>query len=343
MSNESSSVENEEVVEENAVDESTSTTIPELETNDDSTDLENRNIIVEFSPHQNYPIYPTYATEVINGTKYKVYLETNWEQIVTEDGVSLKDLIQKLPVWEEPQYFNYKGYLRNSPKKSAMEKLLEIRDPQLLDIYLVERDYVFEGDYVSEIYSWYGNLSGWVYMGSTNPVGTIRHALPGILNLLPDDLGEPNDFLLVNEEGTGIIWANPLRDHNVDDKAHPDIRQLIEEIEISANVGKVHISEDTLLFDQWIYNPVTEYYEYDYSSENLEDHSYFEITPMIRDLYTAEAILKSGINPTYQIYFDEIDRPHAIIRSKTPPPIDIPVSIKVFGKVTEHLEDESDS
>ena len=333
MSNESSSVENEEVVEENAVDESTSTTIPELETNDDSTDLENRNIIVEFSPHQNYPIYPTYATEVINGTKYKVYLETNWEQIVTEDGVSLKDLIQKLPVWEEPQYFNYKGYLRNSPKKSAMEKLLEIRDPQLLDIYLVERDYVFEGDYVSEIYSWYGNLSGWVYMGSTNPVGTIRHALPGILNLLPDDLGEPNDFLLVNEEGTGITWANPLRDHDTSPTAHPDIRKLIEDIEISAN--KVRVFQDTIFFEQWIYNPITDYYEYDYTNEKIFEESYFEVTPMIDDQYTAELIRKAEINPSYPIYFPESGSPHAIIRAKNPPELDIPISVRVFGQVAD--------
>ena len=333
MSNESSSVENEEVVEENAVDESTSTTIPELETNDDSTDLENRNIIVEFSPHQNYPIYPTYATEVINGTKYKVYLETNWEQIVTEDGVSLKDLIQKLPVWEEPQYFNYKGYLRNSPKKSAMEKLLEIRDPQLLDIYLVERDYVFEGDYVSEIYSWYGNLSGWVYMGSTNPVGTIRHALPGILNLLPDDLGEPNDFLLVNEEGTGITWANPLRDHDTSPSAHPDIRKLIEDIEISAN--KVRVFQDTIFFEQWIYNPITDYYEYDYTNEKIFEESYFEVTPMIDDQYTAELIRKAEINPSYPIYFPESGSPHAIIRAKNPPELDIPISVRVFGQVAD--------
>lgn len=333
MSNESSSVENEEVVEENAVDESTSTTIPEPETNDDSTDLENRNIIVEFSPHQNYPIYPTYATEVINGTKYKVYLETNWEQIVTEDGVSLKDLIQKLPVWEEPQYFNYKGYLRNSPKKSAMEKLLEIRDPQLLDIYLVERDYVFEGDYVSEIYSWYGNLSGWVYMGSTNPVGTIRHALPGILNLLPDDLGEPNDFLLVNEEGTGITWANPLRDHDTSPTAHPDIRKLIEDIEISAN--KVRVFQDTIFFEQWIYNPITDYYEYDYTNEKIFEESYFEVTPMIDDQYTAELIRKAEISPSYPIYFPESGSPHAIIRAKNPPELDIPISVRVFGQVAD--------
>lgn len=290
-------------------------------------------IIVEFSPHLNYPTYPTYATEVINGVKYKVYLETDWNQVKTEDGVSLKELIKKLPAYDKPEYYNYKGYLRNSPKKTAMEKLLEIKDPGMLDVYLVEKDYVFEGAYVSEIYSWYGNVPGWVYMGSTNPTGTIRHSLPGVLNLIPEDLGEPNDFMLVTEDGRGICWANPLRDHNVSPDSHPDIRKLIEDIEISAN--KVLIFQDVLSVENWIYNPITEYYEYDYTNSKIFEQSYFEITPMIDDRETAEIIRKAEINPSYPIYFPESASPHAIIRATNPLEIDIPISVRVFGQISD--------
>ncbi len=69
----------------------------------------------------------------------------------------------------------YRGHLKNKPKKSAMEQLLEVKDPEILDSYLVEKDYTFEGDYVSEIYTWYGNESGWVFRGSTNMAGSLQH------------------------------------------------------------------------------------------------------------------------------------------------------------------------
>lgn len=305
--------------------------------NSNNGPIDGDSIFVEFRPNANLPVYPTYATQVINGIKYKVYLESSWEQITTADGISLKDLINSLPVYEIPEYYHYKGYLRNKPKKSAMEQLLEITNPMLLDVYLVQRDYVADGDFVSEIYTWYGNGSGWVYMGSTNPVGTIRHALPGILGMIPEELGEPSDFLLVNEDGNGIIWANPLRDHNIDPTAHPDIRKLIDDIV----KPKIRYFNDILSAENWVYNPISEYYEYDYSSENIPELGYFEITPMVDDLELSEEIRKAEINPAYPIVFSETGIPHAIVRANYPPQLDIPISIHVLGQVEDVEPDSS--
>ena len=281
-------------------------------------------IFVQFTPDINLPEYPTYATQVIDGVKYKVYLETNWESVVTEEGVSLKDLINSLPVYDPPTYYHYKGYLKNKPNKSAMEQLLEIEDPWLLDIYLVERDYTYHGDYVTEIYTWYGNESGWVYTGSCNPAGTIQNSLPGILDIIPETLGDPNDFMLVTEDGKGLCWGNPLREHMNDPESHPDIRKLIDDIV----VPKIKVFSDTLDASNWIYNPISDRYEYYYTSE---------ITPILDDADVSEAIKRAGINPTYPILTNSsgYKTPHAVIRATTPPGINIPISVHLFGGFEE--------
>lgn len=305
--------------------------VSEPTTNEPTGSSNNDSIFVEFTPKSNLPEYPTYATQVVNGIKYKVYLETGWERVITQDGISLKDLIKALPVYDPPAYYHYKGYLKNKPKKSAMEQLLEIKNPEMLDIYLVERDYTYEGEFVSEIYTWYGYESGWVYQGSTNPVGTIQHALPGILDLIPETLGEPADFLLVTEDGKGITWGNPLRDHMNDPNSHPDIRKLIDDIV----VPKIKMLSDVLHSELWVYNPITEYYEYDYSNDGIAIGAYFEITPMIDDLEISEIIRKSEINPSYPILFSQSHTPHAMIRAVRPPQADIPISVRIFGEIEE--------
>ena len=181
-------------------------------------------------PGLDLPIYRTYSTEVINNVKYKTYLETDWEQVITTDGVSLKDLLESLPIYDESKFYHYKGILRNLPEVRAIDRLHNLHSPTIGDVWLVETTYLSEGKFVCEVYVYLGEDGDWVCHGSTNVDATINHALSNTLKLIPEELGDADQFMVISSDGRRIVWANPLKEHNEDPEAHPDIRQAIDEI-----------------------------------------------------------------------------------------------------------------
>lgn len=206
------------------------------------------------SPPEELPIYRTYTTEVIDGTRWKTHLETDWEQVLTEDGVCLKDLLRSLPIYDEASFYRYKGILYNLPEVSAIDRLNNLSSPLVGDVWLVETLYLAEGKFVCEVYVYLGNEKGWVFHGSTNMRSTVAHYLPEILKLIPTTLGDANDLLMVTPDGRSISWGNPIKTHNEDPNAHPNLIQEIEDIipdaaeEATTKVLEI-LSESVLVLD----------------------------------------------------------------------------------------------
>ena len=206
------------------------------------------------SPGTDLPIYPTYYTEVINGRKYKIYPETSWTQVITEDGVSLKDLLESLPIYDESKFYHYKGILYNLPEVKAIDRLHNLHSPTIGDVWLVETTYLSEGKFVFEVYVYLGDDGGWVCHGSTNIDATVNNALSNTLRLIPSEIGDADEIMIVSPDGKSIIWSNPIRTHNADPEAHPDIRKSISDIipdaaeKATAAVLQI-LSESTLILD----------------------------------------------------------------------------------------------
>lgn len=209
------------------------------------------------SPGTDLPVYPTYYTEVINGVKYKIYPETNWLQVITEDGVTLKDLLESLPIYDDSKFYHYKGILRNLPEVNAIDRLHNLHSPTIGDVWLVETTYLAEGKFVCEVYVYLGEDGGWVCHGTTNVDATVTHSLSNTLKLVPSELGDADEILVVtkNADGIkGITWANPVKDHNEDPESHADIREAIDNIipdaaeEATAAVLRI-LSESAIIID----------------------------------------------------------------------------------------------
>ena len=286
-----------------------------------------------FDDGRNLPIYPTYSHQVINGVKYKTYLETSWTQVKTEDGVNLRDLLRSLPILGKDSFYRYKGVLRNLPEISAIDQLYNLPHPDKGDVYLVEARYLADGRYVCEVYAYLGRLEGWVYHGTTNRRATAHEDLPNVLKLMPSELGDADQFLIVSADGKRITWGNPIRDHDKDPKAHEDIRKLIEDIRVEA--GKVIVFNDTIRAEGWLYNPNNNYFEYVFQSDRIPAQSYFEITPIINDQTMSRVIAIARINPTYLIKNQPGYPSYAILRAVRVPTMNIGVSVKVIGPYVE--------
>ena len=275
-----------------------------------------------YVPDETLPIFPGYSTQVIEGVKYKVYFETDWHQVMTEDGVTLCDLLANVPTSTE-RFYRYCGTLRSTPTQTAMQRLYAIVNPKLGDVYLVETDRMVETAYVCETYVW---LNTWVYSGTTHRETSIDHDLPKIIKLFPDTLGEPDQILVVNKNGTGITWGNPVEDHNTSEKAHTDIRNSID-----LKADKMIIVNDTLLTSKWVYNNSYPGFEYHYTNDNIPIGAYFEITPIINNSVDAKIITNSSISGVFEISTGSDKKPFAVFTAKRVPSLDIPICVKVFG------------
>lgn len=291
-----------------------------------------------YSPDRNLPTIPGVATQIINGVKYKVYYETDWHQVLTEDGVPLCDLLRELPILDKTNFYRYKGVLRNMPGLPAIEQLYAMTKHDVGDVYLVETSRVVDYKYVCEVYTWLGGAEGWVYQGTTNRKDAVKENLPTVLRLIPEEIGEPNQILVVSEDGSSIVWGDPIKDHNTDDHSHPDIRKMIEDIEIHTTGIKVF--NDFIYAGNWTYNASNGYYEYIYQSEKIPNKSYFELTPVLDRKEMSRVISIAHMNPVYQIETPEEYPPYAILRSEHVPTMTIEVSVKVFQKIERLCCDE---
>lgn len=284
------------------------------------------------TPRENLPVYPGYATEIYNGVKYKVYYETDWHQVLTEDGVPLCELLRDLPLPSKENFYQYKGVLRNMPGKTGIEQLYAKTCVRVGDVYLVETSQIADGRYVCEVYVWLGADSGWVFHGTTNRRAMVRDNLPAVLRAIPEDMGDPEQILIVSKDGTRIVWGDPVKDHNEDDKAHQDIRRKIEEIEIKA--GSIKVFNALVSADNWTYNSSNGYFEYIFQDPRIPSKVYFEMTPIIDSKMTSSVIANAHMVPVYQIEcMNERYPSYAILRSMFVPQGNIPVNVKIMGAV----------
>ena len=299
----------------------------------------------QYVPDQCLPIYPTYSTMVKHGVKYKAYFETDWHQVMTEDGVPLCDLLKSLPILENDSYYRFCGTLRNKPCSnscatcaqkcqcpSAMDQLYALTTQTTGDVYLVETNLIADGAYVCEIYVWLGNEHGWIYHGTTNRVATIMNEMPQTLRLIPEEVGQPGEVLVVSEDGKSIIWGNSeVTEHNEDPDAHPAILRALE-----LKADKLSIYNDNIVMGDWIASKDFSGFEYLYSHEtNLPANSYFEITPMMETAEESRVVAAAKINSVYRIDPGMNGVPIATLKAKHVPTADIPICVKVFGTYDE--------
>ena len=287
-----------------------------------------------YTPNEALPIYPTYTTVVKNGVKYKAYFETDWHQVMTEDGIPLCELLQNMPSIDTNNIYKYCGIFKSTPQKTAIEQLYELSSQNVGDVYLVQTDMLVDGGYVCESYVWLDNDVGWLYCGTTNRKASINKDLPDVIRLFPDKLGEAGQILVVGEDGKSITWGNAadlsFDSHNKDENAHPDIRESIE-----VKADKLKIFNDVLKSNSWVYNGDYPCFEYIYQSDKLPKKSYFEITAVIDDKEDSSILANASISPSYKIQYGENEVPYTILRAKRVPSADIDICVKVFGTYDE--------
>ena len=283
-----------------------------------------------YVPNEVLPIYPTYATTVKDGVKYKAYFETDWHQVITEDGVPLCELLQSMPAYSTNNFYKYCGIFKSSPNSTAIEQLYALDNQKNGDVYLVETDMIADGLKVCEAYVWLGNESGWVYCGTSNRRASLNRDLPEVVRLFPEKLGEPDQVLVVGKDGKSIAWGNPESNHNESPDAHQDIRQAL-----NLKADKLVIYNDVLACGEWVYNGEYPCFEYMYTSDMLPSGAYFEITPVIENREDGEIVSRAGISPVYKIQSSNNSRPYTILRAKRVPSTDIEICVKSFGTYDE--------
>ena len=284
-----------------------------------------------YTPDEVLPIYPTYSTVVRNGVKYKAYFETDWHQVMTEDGVPLCELLQSMPSFSTSNFYKYCGTFKSSPEISAIDQLYAITTQQNGDVYLVETDMIADGGKVCEAYVWLGNEAGWVYCGTTNRKASFNRNLPNVVRLMPTELGEPNQVMVVSEDGKSIVWGDiSLNNHNEDPNSHKDIRN-----ELNLKADRLIIYNDTLKTDNWTYNGERVSFEYIYMSNKLPKNSYFEITPVVDNNADSKIVTDASIFPIYRVRYGSDGTPYIILRAKRVPKDHINICVKVFGTFVE--------
>ena len=284
-----------------------------------------------YVPDEVLPVYPTYTTVVKNGVKYKAYFETDWHQVMTEDGVPLCDLIQSMPSYNANNFYRYRGLFKTTPDASAIDQLYAVTTQKTGDVYLVETDMIVDDGRVCEAYVWLGNESGWVYSGTTNRKASLNKDLPEVVRLFPDTLGEPGQVLIVGKDGKSLAWGGySIGDHNEDPEAHKDIRN-----ELTLKADKLIIFNDVLLSSGWVYNGEYPCFEYIFQNSKLPKNSYFEITPVVDNTAESRNISEAAISPVYRIHYSADKTPYAILRAKRVPDEDIEICIKCFGTYDE--------
>ena len=286
-----------------------------------------------YVPSETLPIYPTYSTVLKDGVKYKAYFETDWHQVMTEDGVPLCELLKSMPAFSANNFYKYCGIFKSTPEESAIDQMYAITTQQIGDVYLIETDILTDTGYVCEAYVWLGNSVGWVYCGTTNRRASLNKDLPEVISLFPNDLGEPNQILVIGEDGKSITWGDPPSvSIDVDIDA---IAKEVADKALDIKADKLVIFNDTLVTSRWVYNKNYPCFEYLYTNDNLVKNCYFEIAPVVDTANEVKIVTDAKISSIYRIKLGEDHAPYAVLRAKHVPAADIKICVKSFGTYDE--------
>ena len=296
------------------------------------------------------PVLPYTYTAVFNGIKYEIHPFTQTCEVVTEDGVSLCDVIDALQAADAEfvefirkmdincPWFKYKGILRNLPDISAIEQLYAKTTPITGEVWLVEATKYGAVDKIYDLYSWINDISGWVWLGSTQRKSPIEEN--DVLKLFPTEIGKPGQYLITSPTGTTLMWAydssgsqkpNTIEQHNLDPDAHPAIQ---EKLALKAN--QIGIFNTVIRRSEWTFDGVNPYFTYIFDNENLTPGCYFEIIPIVDTPEKLEVAAKAGFLPSYPIkeYLIGEDKvgAYGILMAHHVPKGDIEVTVKVYDQ-----------
>lgn len=312
------------------------------------------------------PVIPYTLKTEIDGIEYETHVLTNTCQVITEDGITLCDILKDLVTNEDLEsamkdvgydnpVYQYKGILVNLPDKTAIDQLYDKVGMQDGEVYLVQCSSTTEDPIQAvalsvsalpmstriavnrrfDMYCWSSALHEWLFFGSTEK-STLPEDFPlKTLTEFPDTFGKPGQVLTISTGGASLEWRYPnssfetaLEDHNSDPNAHPEIWQ-----EIDKKADKVKIFNSVLLRDNWAWLG-DDCYSYVFEDAKIPPHSYFEITPIAFDKADLNVLKNANIRPIYSIQ-DSESCSYAIIRAEHVPAQDISICVKSFGTYLE--------
>lgn len=297
------------------------------------------------------PVIPYTLTTVIDGIKYETHVLTNTCQVITEDGVTLCDILKGLVTSKDleqaiddaklnQESFRYKGVLNDKPDKTAIQQLYEKVGAQNGDVYLVQISNVncqcnCNGripNLAYDMYCWIEKIATWVWFGSTQRNPDLNTLPLETLQKIPATLGDPGEILMIAEDGKTLIWGTAdqstdikIDQHNTSSTAHEDIRK-----ELSQKGDKLKIFSTIIRRADWYWDGSGSYFSYIFKDERLKAHTYFEITPIATKKAELDILKKAGIQPIYNIDYNETIS-YATLHCNHVPDTDIRVCVKSFG------------
>lgn len=310
------------------------------------------------------PVIPYTLTTTIDGIKYETHVLTNTCQVITEDGITLCDILDNLvtseqmqEVVKEIQYDNpvyqYKGILLNLPDKTAIDQLYDKVGMQDGEVYLVQCTSSISDPVQAvamsipaeamtlqtrvavnrrfDMYTWSATLNEWIFFGSTEKTSLPEDFPVETLEAFPQEMGKPGQVVTVSTDGASLTWAYPnavfenaISEHNRNPNAHPEIWETLDK-----KADKIKIFNSVLYKDNWAWLG-DDCYSYVFEDSKLPRHSYFEITPTAIDKVDLDVLKDANIRPVYKIE-DSDNGSYAILRAEHVPSQDINVCVKSFG------------
>ena len=311
------------------------------------------------------PVIPYTLKTEIDGIVYETHVLTNTCQVITEDGITLCEVLKGLVTSKELQeaiskvtfedtVYRYKGVLLNKPDISAIDQLYAKVGMQDGEVYLVElssakkittraavklaakRAASEKSDPVAsprfDMYCWSSELNKWVFFGSTEK-DTLPEGFPtDTLMEFPTKLGKPGQTITVSADGKTLEWKyanasteNAIKAHNEDENSHPAIWR-----ELQNKADKLSIFNTVINKSLWGWSADDGCYTYVFSHENLPAHTYFELTPIAITKAELDVLKEASIHPVYQIT-DSPDGSYAVLCADRVPTEDINVCVKAFG------------
>lgn len=311
------------------------------------------------------PVIPYTLTTTIDGIKYETHVLTNTCQVITEDGITLCDILKDLVTNEtleeamkgitfENTVYQYKGILLNKPGFSAIDQLYSKVGMQDGEVYLVQCSNAetqnartpvvyMNAKQVAELdsdmpekrfdmYTWSATLNQWLYFGSTEK-SSLPDGFPiDSLMEFPETLGKPGQTVVVSANGKSLEWKYPdasteevLKAHNEDENAHPGIWRELEN-----KADKLKIFNSVIYKDSWAWTGEGGFYTCIFTNKNLPSHCYFEITPIAVTKPKLDNLKNASIHPIYSIE-NTSEGSYAELHADHVPAEDIEICIKVYG------------
>lgn len=315
------------------------------------------------------PVIPYTLKTDIDGIVYETHVLTNTCQVITEDGITLCDILKELVTNEQLQeavknvtlespVYQYKGILLNKPDKTAIDQLYEKVGMQDGEVYLIQcsdtatqktnEPVVFmnakdvqqlDSSSINkrfDMYTWSTALNDWLYFGSTEK-STLPVGFPTeVLMEIPNVIGKPGQTIMVSADGKTLEWKFPsestrtaIEEHNKDENAHPAIWK-----ELSQKADKLKIFNAIIPSSAWSWTGEDEFYSCVFASTNLPPHCYFELTPIAVTKDEINNLKNASIHPVYMIE-NSSEGSYATLKADHVPKKDIEVCVKVYGDFDE--------